>query len=115
MAFEVTILGSNSAVPAHGRHPTSQVVHVHDRLFLVDCGEGTQIQLDKYKVRHTRIDEIFISHLHGDHFFGLIGLITSYHLNRREKPLTVYCPKGLDEIVRLQLKYSQTDLRYPLH
>lgn len=115
MAFEVTILGSNSAIPAHGRHPTSQVVHLRDQLFLVDCGEGTQIQLDRYRVRVTRIDEIFISHLHGDHFFGLIGLITSFHLNRREKPLTVYCPKGLDEIIHLQLKHSQTALRYPLH
>lgn len=115
MAFEITILGSNSAVPAHGRHPTSQVVHHRDQLFLIDCGEGTQIQLDRFKVRVTRIDEIFISHLHGDHFFGLIGLITSFHLNRREKPLTVYCPKGLDEVIRLQLKCSQTDLRFPLH
>lgn len=115
MAFEVTILGSNSAIPAHGRHPTSQVLHVRDYLFLLDCGEGTQIQLEKYKIRHGKIEHIFISHLHGDHFFGLIGLLTSYHLNHREKPLTVFCPKGLDEIINVQLKYSDTHLRYPLH
>lgn len=114
MAFEVTILGSNSAIPAHGRHPTAQVLHVRDHLFLLDCGEGTQIQLEKYKARSSRIDHIFISHLHGDHFFGLVGLITSYHLNHREKPLTIFCPKGLDEIIRVQLKYSDTHLRYPL-
>lgn len=114
MAFEVTILGSNSALPAHGRHPTSQVLHVHDHLFLIDCGEGAQIRLEKYKIKHGKIDDIFISHLHGDHFFGLIGLITSYHLNHREKPLTIFCPKGLDEIINVQLKYSDTHLRYPL-
>ncbi len=115
MPFEVTILGSNSALPAHGRHPTSQVLNIHDRLFLIDCGEGTQMLLEKYKVKHGRIDNIFISHLHGDHIFGLIGLLTSYHLNHREKSLTVFCPKGLDEIIHLQLKYSDTHLRYPLH
>ncbi|HXH18464.1 MAG TPA: ribonuclease Z [Chitinophagales bacterium] len=114
MPFEITILGSNSALPAHGRHPTSQILNVHDRLFLIDCGEGTQMLLEKYKIRHGRIEHIFISHLHGDHFFGLIGLITSYHLNHREKPLTIFCPKGLDEIIHLQLKYSDTHLRYPL-
>jgi len=114
MPFDVTILGSNSALPAHGRHPSSQVINIHDRLFLVDCGEGTQMQLEKYKIRHGRIENIFISHLHGDHFFGLIGLITSYHLNNREKPLTIFCPQGLDEIIHLQLKYSDTHLRYPL-
>ena len=114
MAFDVTILGSNSAIPAHGRHPTSQVLNVHDHLFLIDCGEGAQIRLEKYKIKHGKIDEIFISHLHGDHYFGLIGLITSYHLNHREKPLTIFCPKVLDEIINVQLKYSDTHLRYPL-
>jgi len=114
MAFEVTILGSNSALPAHGRHPTSQVLCMQERLFLIDCGEATQIQLERNKVRYGKIEHVFISHLHGDHFFGLVGLITSFHLNHREKPLTVFCPKGLDEIIQLQLKYSDTQLRYPL-
>ncbi len=115
MPFDVTILGSNSALPAHGRHPTSQVLNINHHFFLIDCGEGTQILLEKYKIKHGRIDNIFISHLHGDHFFGLIGLLTSYHLNHRAKPLTVFCPKGLDEIINVQLKHSNTVLRYPLH
>src|SRR5688500_331725 len=114
MSFEVTILGSNSALPAHGRHPTSQVINIHDRLFLVDCGEGTQMQIEKYRIRSGRIETIFISHLHGDHFFGLVGLITSYHLYNREKALTVYSPPGLEEIVQMQLSVSNTQLRYPL-
>ncbi|GIV34319.1 MAG: ribonuclease Z [Chitinophagales bacterium] len=115
MFFSITVLGSNSALPAHGRHPTSQLLNIHDHFFLVDCGEGTQMRLEACKIRHGRIEHIFISHLHGDHFFGLIGLITSYHLNHRERPLTIFCPKGLDEIIHLQLKYSDTHLNYPLH
>ena len=114
MPFEVTILGSNSAVPAHGRHPTSQVLNIHNRLSLIDCGEGTQIHFRKYEIRHSRIDRIFISHLHGDHYFGLIGLLTSFHLNHRARPLTIFCPKGLDEIINVQLKHSNTQLRFPL-
>lgn len=110
MPFEVTILGNNSAIPAHGRHPTSQVVQIYEQYFLVDCGEGTQMQLTKYKVRKNKFDHIFISHLHGDHYFGLIGLITSYHLMRREKPLHVYGPKGLLDIINLQLAVSNTTL-----
>lgn len=114
MTFEVTILGSNSALPAHGRHPTSQVLNINDKLFLIDCGEGTQILLSKYHVKYNRIDHIFISHLHGDHFFGLIGLITSYHLNHRDKPLTIHCPKGMEEIIYTQLKHSGTKIAYDL-
>lgn len=114
MPFEVTILGNNSAIPAHGRHPTSQVVQIYEQYFLVDCGEGTQMQLTKYKVRKNKFDHIFISHLHGDHYFGLIGLITSYHLMRREKPLHVYGPKGLLDIINLQLAVSNTTLFFEL-
>jgi ribonuclease Z len=115
MAFSVTILGSNSAVPSNGRHPTAQALSIKDHLILIDCGEGTQIQLAKYEIKVHKIEYIFISHLHGDHFFGLIGLITSYNLNQRQKPLTVYGPKGLAEIVQLQLHYSATQLRYELN
>jgi len=115
MGFSVTILGSNSALPSNGRHPTSQVLSVKDHLVLIDCGEGTQIQLAKYEIKVHKIEYIFISHLHGDHFFGLIGLITSYNLNQRQKPLTVFGPKGLQEIVYLQLHYSATQLRYELN
>ncbi len=114
MPFEVTILGNNSAIPAHGRHPTSQVVQIHEHFFLVDCGEGTQMQLAKYKIRKNKFDHIFISHLHGDHYFGLIGLITSYHLMHRERPLHVHGPKGLLDIINLQLAVSNTTLYYEL-
>lgn len=114
MSFEVTILGNNSAIPAHGRHPTAQVVNINDKLFLVDCGEGTQMQMAYYRIKKSRIDHIFISHLHGDHYFGLIGLITSYHLQRRLEPLHIYGPKGLGEIIDFQLSFSDTRLYYEL-
>jgi ribonuclease Z len=114
MAFELTILGSNSAIPAHGRHPTSQILNVNDRLFMIDCGEATQIQLMRYKIRFNKIDHIFISHLHGDHYFGLIGLITSYSLNQRTNPLHVFGPEGLEEIIHTMLRHSDTQLGYPL-
>lgn len=114
MTFEVTILGSNSAIPANGRHPTSQVLNYNERLFLIDCGEGTQMQFNRYKIRSGKIDHIFISHLHGDHFFGLIGLLTSYNLNHRNAPLHVYGPKGIDEIINLQLHYCTRGLDYEL-
>jgi len=81
---------------------------------MIDCGEGTQMQIAKYHIRAFRIEHIFISHLHGDHYFGLVGLITSFNLNKRERPLTVYCPEGLEEIVRLQLKHSKTELKFDL-
>lgn len=114
MTFEVTILGSNSALPAHGRHPTSQVINLNEQLYLIDCGEATQIQLARYKVRVSKIEHIFISHLHGDHYFGLIGLITSYNLLGRTIPLNICGPAGLEEIIKLQLKHSDTQLRFPL-
>ena len=114
MTFTVTILGSNSALPAHGRHPTAQVVNHNEKFFLVDCGEGTQMQLSNYKIRRSKIDHIFISHLHGDHYYGLIGLLTSYHLLRRAEPLYLYAPKGLKEIIDLNFTYSNTKLVYDL-
>ncbi len=114
MTFEVTILGSNSAIPANGRHPTSQVLNFNERLFLIDCGEGTQMQFNRYKIRSGKIDHIFISHLHGDHFFGLIGLITSYNLNHRTAPLHVYGPAGIDQIINLQLQFCSRGLDYEL-
>ncbi len=114
MPFEVTIIGSNSALPAHGRHPTSQVLNIQDRIMLIDCGEGTQMRLERQKVKHARIENIFISHLHGDHFFGLIGLLTSYHLHHREKTINIFCPKGLDEIINVQLLHSNTQICYPI-
>lgn len=114
MGFSVTILGSNSAIPSNGRHPTAQVLSIKDHLILIDCGEGTQLRLAHFEIKIHKIEQIFISHLHGDHFLGLVGLITSYNLSQRQKPLTVFGPKGLEEIVHLQLKYSDTTLRYDL-
>jgi len=111
----VTILGNNSALPMHDRHPTSQVVTTEDHLFLVDCGEGTQIQMNRYKIRRSRIDHIFISHLHGDHYFGLAGLLNSYNLTSRTEPLYIYGPAALKEILDLQFKVAEAHLSYPLY
>ncbi|MEO8413342.1 MAG: ribonuclease Z [Ginsengibacter sp.] len=113
--LSVTILGNNSAVPAHNRHPTSQVVQTLDHTFLIDCGEGTQMQISAYKIRRSKIKRIFISHLHGDHYFGLIGLLTSFGLNQRNYDLHIYSPQGLKEIICLQLSVSNINLPYPLH
>lgn len=114
MTFEITILGCGAATPT-GRHlPSSQLVNLHDKLFLMDCGEGTQIQLRKSKVKIQRIQHIFISHLHGDHYLGLIGLISSMHLLGRKNTLHIYGPPELKELIDLNLRVSQTYLEYPL-
>lgn len=115
MNFEITILGSNSAITEHGRHPTSQVVSISNHLFLIDCGEGTQERILENKIKWFAINEIFISHLHGDHYFGLIGLITTYNLLKRKQALTIYAPEELKEIIELQLKVSNTILCYSLN
>ena len=99
----------------HNRHPTAQVVYYEEHLFLVDCGEGTQIQMNSYKVRRNRIRYIFISHLHGDHYFGLPGLLTSYGLNGRTEDLWIFSPPLLKDILEMQFKASDTLLPYPLH
>lgn len=113
--FGVTILGNNSAIPAYDRHPTAQVVTLNDQLFLIDCGEATQIQMSRYKIRRSKIHHIFISHLHGDHYFGLIGLLTSMGLLGREQELHLYGTPGLEKIIRLQLEVADTTLPFPLH
>ncbi|MDB5062508.1 MAG: ribonuclease [Mucilaginibacter sp.] len=114
MKFEVTILGSSSATPIFNRNPTAQVLNINEKLYLVDCAEGTQQQMLRYEVKASRIDYIFISHLHGDHYLGLVGLLSSMHLNGRTKLLKIFCPPPLKEIVDLQLKYSETTLQYPI-
>lgn len=111
----VTILGNNSALPAFDRHPTAQVVTVDDQLFLMDCGENTQVQLSKYKIRWGRINHIFISHLHGDHYFGLPGFIHSMGLLNRENDLHLYAPAELKEILDLQFRAAGSSLPYTLH
>jgi len=110
----VTILGNNSAIPAFDRHPTAQVVTLDDHLFLIDCGEGTQTQMNKYKIRRSRINHIFISHLHGDHYFGLIGLVTSMGLLGRTQDLNLYGPPRLIDIFNLQLEVADTTLPFNL-
>lgn len=115
MTFEVTILGSSSATPAYNRNPSSQVLNINEKLYLIDCGEATQHQMNKYRVKHSRIDHIFISHLHGDHYLGLLGLISTMHLNGRVKPLELFAPEPLKEIIDLHLHHSQTVLRYNLN
>ncbi len=113
--FGLTILGNNSAVPAFDRHPTSQALTYEDQVFLIDCGEGTQIQLARYKVRRSKINHIFISHLHGDHYFGLIGLLTSMGLMGRDHELHLYGPPVLEDIINLQLAAAGTKLKFPFH
>lgn len=114
MKFEVTILGSSSATPVFNRNPSAQLLNCNEKYYLIDCGEGTQQQLAKYNLKAARIDYIFISHLHGDHYFGLIGLLSSLHLNGRIKPIQIFGPKPLLEILEIQFKYSDTVLRYPI-
>jgi ribonuclease Z len=111
----VTILGNNSAIPAFNRHPTSQLVQTAENSFLIDCGEGTQMQMDGYKIRRSKVNHIFISHLHGDHYFGLIGLLTSMGLLGRKNELHLYGPEQLKMIIDLQLKVGDTHLPYDLH
>lgn len=113
--LSVTILGNNSALPMHDRHPTSQIVSTEDHLFLVDCGEGTQIQMNRYKIRRSRINHIFISHMHGDHYFGLPGLLNSYSLTSRTEELHVYGPAPLQEILELQFRAAENKLSYPFY
>lgn len=114
MKFELTILGSNSALPTSKRFPTAQVLNVLERYFLIDCGEGTQIQLKRFRVPMSRINHVFISHLHGDHFFGLIGLISSFSLQGRKNDLHIYAHSKLEKIIRFQLEILESKLNYKL-
>lgn len=114
MPFELTILGSSSATPTLNRHPTAQVLNIRERFFLIDCGEGTQTQMARYRVRHGRIGHIFISHLHGDHYLGLMGLISTMNLQGRTTELHVYGQPELMDIIELQLRLSHTVLRFHL-
>ncbi|WP_103327295.1 ribonuclease Z [Bacteroidetes bacterium endosymbiont of Geopemphigus sp.] len=111
---QVTVLGAHSAFPAKNSYPTAQALQMKGHLFLIDCGEGTQRQLRKARIRFSSINRIFISHLHGDHFFGLIGLISTYQLMGREAPLSIYSPRGLKKIIELQLVYACYSSSYPI-
>jgi ribonuclease Z len=113
--MKLTILGCYAATPRTISNPTSQVLEIKNRLFLIDCAEGTQVQLRKSKVKFSKINHIFISHLHGDHFYGLVGLISTFMLLNRESDLTVYGPKGIKEIILLQLRASGSYTGYNLY
>ncbi len=114
MSLKLTILGCHSATPRINAHPTSQHLEINNSHFIIDCGEGTQRQMRKYKVGFSKINHIFISHLHGDHFFGLIGLISTFGILGREKDLHIYGPKGIKEVTVLQLKLSKSWTSYQL-
>ncbi len=111
----LTILGNNSAIPAFDRNPTAQVLQTMEESFLIDCGEGTQMQLSRYKIKRSKINHIFISHLHGDHYFGLIGLLTSMSLLNRTQDLHLHAPPELEQLIKLQLDFASTHLSYTLH
>src|SRR5690554_1963862 len=113
--MNLTILGCHAATPKISAHPTAQVLDMKGHLFLIDCGEGTQVQLRKYKVKFSRIKHIFISHFHGDHFFGLPGLISTFHLMGREAEMHIYGPKGIKEVILLLLKLGKSRTTFPLY
>jgi ribonuclease Z len=113
--LKLTILGCYAATPRTISNPTSQVLEIKNKVFLIDCAEGTQVQLRKSKVKFSKISHIFISHLHGDHFYGLIGLISTFMLLNRENDLHVYGPKGIKEIILLQLRASGSYTGYNLY
>lgn len=106
--MKLTILGCHSATPRIDANPTSQVLEINNHIFLIDCAESTQVQLRKSKIKFSRIKHIFISHLHGDHFFGLVGLISTFRLLTREADLHIYGPKGLKEVITLQMKLAKS-------
>ncbi len=113
--FEVTILGVNSAFPVHGRHPSCQIVNFAERLYMIDCGEAAQIQVAKYKVKRNKLDHIFISHMHGDHCYGLPGLLTSFALGGRTEPLFLHGPTGIKKFIDVIIEVSGAYMPYDLN
>lgn len=113
--MKINILGCFAATPRTFNNPTSQVLELANRLFLIDCGEGTQVQLRKHKIKFSKINHIFISHLHGDHCFGLIGVVTTFAMLGRETDLHIYGPKGVKELILTQLRISGSYTSYQLH
>jgi len=113
--MELTILGCYAATPRTLTNPTSQVLDIKNRLFLIDCGEATQVQLRKNKIKFSKINHIFISHLHGDHVYGLIGLVSTFMLLNRVNDLHIYGPKGIKEMITLQLRLSNSWTSYGLY
>lgn len=112
--FKLTILGCYAATPRTISHPTAQLLDINGSYFLIDCGEGTQVQLRKFKFKINRIHHVFISHLHGDHVYGLIGLISTFSLLNRQDKLTVFGPVGINSFIQMQLDITQSHLSYDL-
>ena len=112
--MKLTILGCHSATPRENKHTTSQLLEVGGNLFLIDCGEGTQVELRRHKIKFNQIKHVFISHLHGDHYFGLVGLISTFRLLTRETDLHIYGPKGLKELITLQMKLADSWTNFKL-
>lgn len=113
--MKLTILGCYAATPRTFTNPTAQVLEIRNRMFLIDCGEGTQVQLRKNKIKFSKINHIFISHLHGDHFYGLVGLVSTFMLLNRVNDLHIYGPKGIKEVITLQLRLSNSWTSYGLY
>jgi ribonuclease Z len=112
--MKLTILGSSSALPTSGRFPSAHVLNAHERLFLIDCGEGTQMQLRKTRIRFAKINHIFISHLHGDHVFGLYGLLSTFSLMGRTNPIHLYAPENYDKILKSHLSDFDINLSFEI-
>jgi len=112
--FNVTVLGCGSAVPTRTANPSAQLISYRNKQFLIDCGEGTQMRMIQYNVKHRKLDHIFISHLHGDHFFGLIGLLSTYHLIGRRSALHLYAPRALQSLIEHHFQATATTLSFPL-
>jgi len=114
MSVKLTILGSSSALPTSERFPSAHVLNAHERLFLIDCGEGTQMQMRKCRIKFARIDHIFISHLHGDHVFGLYGLLSTFNLMGRKNPVNLYAPENYQQILISHLKDFDINLNFEI-
>ncbi|WOX79103.1 ribonuclease Z [Candidatus Shikimatogenerans bostrichidophilus] len=111
----ITILGCNSSLPTNNYYPTSQILYMRENYFLIDCGEGTQVQLIKSKIKINKINNIFISHLHGDHYYGIMGILATYQLLGRKNPLNIYTPNGLNKIIYENFKWSKSNITYKLN
>lgn len=114
MTFELTILGTNAAVPFKNRYLSGQVLNIKENLFLIDCGEGTQFRINDLGIKKSKINQIFISHLHGDHVFGLIGVLTSMAMEGRKEPLDIFAPTGLEEMITVQFKHTYYVSPFPI-
>lgn len=113
--FSVLILGNASASPTLNRNHTAQLININEQYFLMDCGEGTQLRLREHKVKIQRINHIFISHLHGDHSLGLMGLMQTMHLLGRQTDLNIYCCGDIEDIINIHLKHSKGNLNYQVN